>query len=89
MLHHVRGEVQGCSCIAGPIVPFSTNEGVLETKKYKRAAKRVQVLEDRQVSSADIEKMASWQDSTPLGTARFRWKQERIHLQEYDDNGYL
>lgn len=70
-------------------MPSVDNESVLEFKKYKRATQRVKVLEDRQVSSADIQKMATWQESTPLGTARFRWKQTRIPLHEYDDNGYL
>lgn len=69
-------------------MPTTANEAVLETKSYKVLTNRAEILADREVTDADIKRMASWQEETPLGGARFRWKKTRQHLQDYDDNGY-
>jgi hypothetical protein len=74
--------------VAGPLVPTMANEQVLETKRFKHRSWRASVLADRAISDADIDRMGKWQEETPLGGARFRWKKSRIHLQDYEDNGY-
>jgi hypothetical protein len=73
---------------AVPIVPAVDNEAVLETKKYKQVANRAKLLADFELTDVDIKKMYTWQETTPLGGARFRWEKTRQHLQDYDDNGY-
>ena len=64
------------------------NEQVLETKRFKHRSWRANLLADKQLTDTDVQNMSKWQQETPLGSARFRWSKSRLHLQDYDDNGY-
>ena len=64
------------------------NEQVLEVKRFKHRSWRSEVLADKPLSDADVQKMGAWKQDVPLGGARFRFAKPRIPLQEYEDSGY-
>lgn len=70
-------------------MPAVRNDLVLTFKKYKKDAARSEILKKREVTDTDIAKMYSWQQETPLGSARFRWKTPRQYIYDYEDNGYV
>lgn len=76
-----------CLC-AAPIVAGVSNGQILETKKYKVLAARNELLKPVDIAEADLKRQQSWQEETPLGTARFRFKTNRGYIYEYSDNGY-
>lgn len=61
---------------------------ILDPKKYKKVAARNELLKETELSDADLKRMKSWQDETPLGAARFRFKHNRGYVYDYEDNGY-
>ena len=46
------------------------------------------MLKPIDIAEADLKRQQSWQDETPLGTARFRFKTNQGYVYEYSDNGY-
>ena len=76
------------SVCAAPITPGVSNDRVLDPKKYKVKAARNDLLKPVDIADADLKRQQSWQDETPLGTARFRFKTNQGYIYEYSDNGY-
>eukprot|EP00892_Ulva_mutabilis_P003579 jgi/Ulvmu1/1593/UM111_0021.1 len=71
-----------------PIVESVASGDILDPKKYKKVAARNELVKDIELSDADIKKMQSWQEETPMGAARFRFKHNRGYVYDYEDNGY-
>lgn len=51
-------------------------------------AARNELLKPVEIGDVDLKRQQGWQDETPLGTARFRFKTNRGYVYEYSDNGY-